>query len=442
MLDTLTPPASGLTRQVIEERSRLRQEPDWLLDLRLRAFAAFERTPLVEQAAGNWRRANLAGFTLPDQTPLPGRPSARPAAGSPEAGLSGALAAEDGGADTVWLDPDLAARGVRLLDFTEALRDGALAPRVRQHLGQVVQPEEDTLTAYHYAFFNAGVVVVVPRNVQVEHPIRVCQRFAQPSLAALSHTLVLLDEGASLAYVDDFQSVERGGRLADGVVELVVGPNAQLRYVQLQRWASDVWAFSFQRAVLDRDAQLRSLNAALGGRLDRDTVQVILQGHGSQADLLGVVAADGKQHVDFQTLQDHHGSHTRSDLVIHNALRGRSSSNFTGLIRINPESRGTESSQQQKNILLSPHAKADSDPKLEILNNDVVRCTHGAAVGPVDPELVFYLQARGLDRAAAQALILQGFYQSVVDKLEMPELQTLVWNAVAAQPSALEPEAA
>ena len=158
----------------------------------------------------------------------------------------------------------------------------------------------------------------------------------------------------------------------------------------------------------------------------------MLAGRGGQADLLAIVATDGRQHVDFQTLQDHFGDATRSDLVIHNALRGRSSSNFTGLIRINHTARQTESSQEQKNILLSAHAKADSDPKLEILNNDVIRCTHGAAVGPVDPELVFYLQSRGLTQQEAERLIVEGFFQSVIEKLAQPALQQAVWDKLNA----------
>src|SRR5205823_9464505 len=126
--------------------------------------------------------------------------------------------------------------------------------------------------------------------------------------------------------------------------------------------------------------------------------------------------------------QDHHGDATRSDLVIHDALRDRASANFTGLIRINKSARQTESSQEQKNILLSDRAKADSDPKLEILNNDVIRCTHGAAVGPVDQEMIFYLQSRGLDWQEAEQLVVEGFFQSVLDKVAHSDVQAFVWS--------------
>jgi Fe-S cluster assembly protein SufD len=214
------------------------------------------------------------------------------------------------------------------------------------------------------------------------------------------------------------------------VVEQVVGANAHVRYVHLQRFHADTWTFSTQRARLAQDASLRTLNVALGSRLARNAVQVVLEGRGSQADLLGIVDSAARQHVDFQTLQEHFGDATRSDLVIHDALRDRSSANFTGLIRINKSAHQTASSQEQKNILLSDAAKADSDPKLEILNNDVIRCTHGAAVGPVDQEMVFYLQSRGLDRLSAEQLIVQGFFRSTLAKLDLPVVEEEVWSAI------------
>jgi Fe-S cluster assembly protein SufD len=160
---------------------------------------------------------------------------------------------------------------------------------------------------------------------------------------------------------------------------------------------------------------------------------VLLHGRGSQADLLGIVDVAGRQHADFQTLQEHFADATRSDLVIHNALRDRSSANFTGLIRIDRSAHQTESSQEQKNILLSESARADSDPKLEILNNDVIRCTHGAAVGPVDEEMVFYLQSRGLARASAEQLIVEGFFQSTLARLGLPSVEQAIWSAITSR---------
>ncbi|HEX8969326.1 MAG TPA: Fe-S cluster assembly protein SufD, partial [Chloroflexota bacterium] len=387
-------------REAVEELSQSRQEPDWLLEMRLRALDTFESLPMPDQRTEGWRRTSLRDLDLD------------------------ALEMDRQGA-RVDIRGDAAGRVLKLED---ALNDARLAPLVRRHFGQVVLANADRLVALHYALFNTGVVVWVPRGSAVSQPIWISYNFDQAGRSLLVHTLVIAEDETDMNLIEDHQG--RAG-LSVNVVEQVLGANAHVRYVNLQRFSHGVWSFSTQRAHLAQDASLRTLNVALGGRLARNSVQVALDGRGSQADLLGLVDAVDHQHVDFQTLQEHSGDQTRSDLVIHDALRDASSANFTGLIRINKSAHQTASSQEQKNILLSESAKADSDPKLEILNNDVIRCTHGAAVGPVDPELIFYLQSRGLDQLTAERLVVEGFFRSTLAKLELPEVEEQVWTAVA-----------
>jgi len=432
--------SAGLNRDVVEELVRRRGEPEWLRAIRLEALAAYERLPVPTQQTEGWRRTSLAGLHLDAQHALPTLAADEATTGAaidgqvslPElAHAAGVLVQRDG--RTVAADglAGLAERGVVLMDLAEASRHPQFGERVRERFAQTIPVDRDIFTALHYAFFNAGVFVYVPRGVVLEQPLWTTHVFGEPGLATLSHTLLIVEDGAQATYVDDYSAPPRGGApVASSVVEQTLGRQANVRYVNLQRWATDVWSFSAQRAHLAADASLRTLNVALGARLARTSVQAVLEGRGSQADILGIVAADGRQHVDFQTLQDHYGNGTRSDLVIYNALRGRSSSNFTGLIVINKPAHGTESSQQQKNVLLSTQARADSDPKLEILNNDVVRCTHGASVGPVDPEMLFYLQSRGVSHEGAERLIVEGFFQSVLEKMQQPGLHAAVWSAV------------
>jgi Fe-S cluster assembly protein SufD len=394
----LSSPGTVLSAETVQELSQSRGEPEWLLALRLRALQSFQQLPQPDQRTEGWRRTNLRGLNLDTLDPR-----------SPRVDFS---VRGDSRALVVPLD--------------EALRDAHL----QEHFGQLVAPNVDKFVAFHYAFFNAGVAIVVPRGVTLDEPLWITATAQSP---LMWHTLVILEEGAELpALVEDFSGASA---FSSNVVEQVVGANAHLRYVQLQRLDSEVWNFSTQRATLDQDASLRTLNVACGSRLSRNSVQVVLNGRGSQADLLGIVDASGRQHVDFQTLQEHFGDATRSDLVIHNALRERSSTNFTGLIRINKSARQTESSQEQKNVLLSDSAKADSDPKLEILNNDVIRCTHGASVGPLDEEMVFYLESRGLGRSTAEQLIVDGFFQSTVSRLHLPGVEDAVWSALIGEPA-------
>jgi Fe-S cluster assembly protein SufD len=425
--ETFTAPRLALTRETVEELVERRQEPDWLRAIRLEAFEAFERLPMPDQRTEGWRRTSLSGLpSFANLSPLPSQPTPSTYVEDPlaEKARASLFAFRNG----MSLREDAPEAGW-VMDLQEALQEPLLAMRIEKHFGQIVRPDSDKFTALHYAFFNSGVVVFVPRGVALEQPIWVSYAFDDPTQAALVHTLIIVDDEAEARVVEDFTSTSGG--LASGVVEQTLGANAQLRYVNLQRWSPDMWSFSTQRAHLDQDAHLRTLNVALGARLARNAVQIVLNGRGSQADLLGVVATEGRQHVDFQTLQDHVGNATRSDLVIHNALRERASANFTGLIRINKSAHQTASSQEQKNILLSDRSKADSDPKLEILNNDVIRCTHGAAVGPVDPEMLFYLQSRGMDRAEAEQLIVEGFFKSTLDRLACEPIQDAVWSAIA-----------
>jgi len=416
----------AFSRETLDELVERRQEPDWLRQIRLAAFDAYERLPLPDQRTEGWRRTSLSGLPLGAQGPLATihtdsryveDPLAEKAGASLFAYRNGMAMREDS-PEAGWV-----------MDLQEALQEPLLAARIEKHFSKVVLPDSDKFTALHYAFFNAGVVVFIPRGVALEQPIWVSYAFDDPQQVALVHTLVLLDDEAEARVVEEFTSA--AGGLASGVVEQTLGANSHLRYVNLQRFSSDTWSFSTQRAHLAQDSHLRTLNVALGARMARNAVQIVLNGRNSQADLLGVVAIEGRQHVDFQTLQDHFGDATRSDLVIHDALRERASANFTGLIRINKPAHQTASSQQQKNILLSDRAKADSDPKLEILNNDVVRCTHGAAVGPVDPEMLFYLQSRGMDQSSAEQLIVEGFFRSVLDKLDNEPIRDALWSAIA-----------
>lgn len=384
--------------EAVQALSHARREPEWLLALRLRALESFHRLPTPDQRTEGWRRTSLRGLNLDGFQPGPAHA---------EVSVSGDI------------------RGV-VMSLDEAAREPRFAEHLQRHFAQVVLPEADKFVALHYAFFNAGIIIVVPRGTTLAEPIWV-EYAARNSL--LAHTLVILEDEAELpALVEEVRG--GGDTVVSNVVEQVLGANSHLRYVQLQRFDSDVWNFSTQRAELAQDSSFKTLNVASGSRMSRNTVQVVLDGRGSQADLLGIVDVRGRQHVDFQTLQEHSGDATRSDLVIHDALRDRASANFTGLIRINKSARQTESSQEQKNILLSDSAKADSDPKLEILNNDVIRCTHGAAVGPVDPEMLFYLESRGLEPSSAEQLIVDGFFQSTLSRLALPSVEQRVWEAV------------
>ena len=197
------------------------------------------------------------------------------------------------------------------------------------------------------------------------------------------------------------------------MTEILAGQGARVRLLIDQRWGAQTIDVSTLRARLGRDADVNIATMAFGAKLFKQTAEALLEGEGANSTIRGVALGDSDQHFDFVTLQDHTGEHTTSDVQIKAALAGASKSIYYGITRVGETAAGAEANQENRNLLLSRRAKADSDPVLEILTSEVIRCMHGATVGPVDEETLFYLQSRGLDRRQSLQLLVAGFFQSV-----------------------------
>ena len=246
----------------------------------------------------------------------------------------------------------------------------------------------------------------------------------------MPHTLIVLEEGAELLFVDQFASPdEQGPGLANVVAELSLSQGSRLQYVELQRWGRSVYSFRSQRAAVGRDANLSTLSVVLGSRMTKSWIDSRLGEPGGNVAMRGIMFADGNQRFHHHTLQDHLAPNTTSDLLFKSALADHARSEYSGLIRVHPEAQKTDAYQANRNLSLSEHARADSMPKLEIAANDV-RCTHGATVGPVDQEQLFYLMARGLPRQAAERMIVQGFFEPLVEKIPLEAIREQVRSAV------------
>jgi Fe-S cluster assembly protein SufD len=247
------------------------------------------------------------------------------------------------------------------------------------------------------------------------------------------HTVIVLEEGAELTFIDRYVSPDLESVLSNAVVELYVGPNAKLRYVSLQEWGAGVTHLNVQRAILDRDAELRSLAVTFGGSLSRAEAESILEGDGAYSEMLGVYFGDTDQHFDHRSIQDHVGSRTGSDLLYKGALKDHSRAIYSGNVIIRKGAHKCDAYQTNRNILLSEQAKADSIPNLEILSNDPVRCGHAASVGPVDEDVLFYLQTRGIAEREATRLVVTGFFQEVLDRVTLPEVRASLEAAIQAE---------
>lgn len=408
-----------------------------LLDFRRQAWDLFEALPLPDTSMEAWRRTNIrslpaASFRLPASDPeqvqrLP-QPPADLLAPLVDNEYGGQILLTASGA-RVDLSPELAQQGVIFTDWVTAeQKHPDLLARL---LGQVVRSDEGKFSALVNALGREGVLVYVPKNVQVEQPLHSILWGPGVHLAYLSHLLVWLEDGASLTYVHEAasQTEAQGQSLHAGIVEIHVGAGANLRFVELQSWGEHVWNFSHERARVERDANLDWIFGAIGGHLTKNFSDLDLVGPGANGRVSGFYFTDGVQHMDHDTQQNHLAAHTTSDLLFKGALKERSRSVWQGMIYVAPGAQQTDGYQANRNLVLSSNARADSIPGLEILADDV-RCSHGATVGKIDPELVFYLRSRGIPYPQAERLVVEGFFDPIMQRIPFEGVRARFQDAI------------
>lgn len=284
--------------------------------------------------------------------------------------------------------------------------------------------------ALHAAHASAGVLIYVPKNVELELPLVSFHWLDTPGTAVFPHTLIVAEENSKIRVVDFLGSMQgEGGGLACGLNDLLVGPGAKVDYVCLQRWGSEVTSFQLNSTRVEKDGEARSLFVNLGAAYARQESRSTLVGGGARSEMLGLSVGNQRQEFDQRTLQCHDVPNTWSDLLYKNALDDRSKSIFKGLIRVAPGASKTDAYQNNRNLLLNPEAEADSMPGLEILNDDV-RCTHGATTGQIDREQLFYLMARGIDPRTGAQLLAHGFFEEVLARLPDKKIGEAVRSAV------------
>jgi Fe-S cluster assembly protein SufD len=288
---------------------------------------------------------------------------------------------------------------------------------VEPHLGRVVTAD-DVFTRWNEDAWDGGAFVWVPRGVRVDAPILLTAVTAAAGTALQRRVLIVLEEGAEAEVWEQYLSGDDSSEtLLNTVVELVVGQNARLRYVCGQDLNEKSWIFGAQRAEVARDGSLDWVVVGFGGANGRVRTETLLAGEGAQGKVTGAYAPHGRQHVDFDTTQEHGAPNTTSDLAFRGILADRSQAVWRGMIKVDPGAQQTDAFQECRNLLLSKRAHADAIPGLEILANDV-RCTHAAAIAQIDKEQLFYLRSRGLGEPTAQRLVIEGFMQELVERFE------------------------
>ena len=415
-------------------------DPAWLRARRDEAWDIYEATPLPSTRSEEWRYTDVArllpldGLAPTTGGAMVGRalPDGLHRAMEQDRDSAGRIVDVDGSVVSVELDESLAAQGVVLASLREAARAGV--PEVEALLATEAVPASDgKFPALNAALWSDGVFLRVPRGVHVERPIRLSRWVSQPGTATFTRILIVAEELSQLSFVDeilspDFSSVT----LASTAVELFSRGGAQVQYVSLQRMGEGGFHLANQRTLAEHDSTLDTLNVALGGSVGRVDLNARLLGPGANSNMLGLYFGDANQHFDFNTSQDHIAPHAHSNLLYKGALDGAARGVFRGIIRVHKGARGTDAYQTNRNLILSDKAIATSLPNLEIGADDV-RCSHGATVGQLDAEALFYLMSRGLRRERAERLVVLGFLGEVLSKLPLGGVAEKVTQAIEAK---------
>ena len=292
---------------------------------------------------------------------------------------------------------------------------------------------EEKFAAHNAAVWEHGLLVHVPKGVVLEKPLYV--RIANSAADGALHwrLLVIADRGARFTLVEELVSGSPDlHAYTNQAVELFVEDGAKLEYVSLQNVSRETWHFASHHARVERDAELDWVSGGFGSKKGKMRIQNDLAGPGATSRVTGAYFTDGEQHLDYDTFQEHMAPNTTSDFAFKGALRDHSTAVWRGMIRVEPEAQKTNAYQENRNLMLSPTTHAVPIPGLEIMANDV-RCTHGATVGRVDREQLFYLMARGLSRSEAERLIVRGFFEDVLARVELAPVREALATALEAR---------
>lgn len=428
----LTP--EGVTQAFNREAAAAIAESDvqWLGERRLSAWDAYESIPLPTRKLEEWRYTDIDMFQL--DRPSLARPdwSVIPAAARAllERGAKTGYALDvNGGVVEVSLEVGPQRKGVLVMSLTTAARE--YPELVEKHLYSALPATHSKFAALNAALWSAGVFIYVPRGVHVEHPIRIARYITDGGVAVLPRTLIVVEDASHVAVVEEFNSPAfKTATLSVGGVEVIAGNNADVQYVALQEWGQGVRHIATQRTIAGRDANVDTLVVNLGASVARVDLSASLEGPGARSDMLGLYFAQGTQHFDHNTRQDHKVPHATSDLLYKGALYDKTRAIFRGIIKVFPKAQRTDAYQTNRNLLLSNKAEATSLPNLEIEADDV-RCSHAATVGHLDTEELFYIMSRGVSRREAERLVVFGFFGEVLERLPLPQVVEELRAAIA-----------
>jgi Fe-S cluster assembly protein SufD len=395
-----------------------KNEPDWLYNLRKENWEHYNTLSLPERITNVWRYSKPDYFMVKQSELLmhllPLLPDGTN--GFPhQIGIEHAAVGynrEDLMTITKTTS-ELRESGVIFKDLLSAARENE--DLVSPYLGQLVNYRLGKFEALNLAFWNTGLFLYIPDNMIIEKPIMLNRHPGE--IYTLPRLLVVIGRNAEVSIIDDYSGqCHDGNPNLNSSVEIFAGDSSRVRYLNLQRLSSGCTTYITQRAQIEKNAFLHSVYGGIGSNISKVNGGVILNDRGAQSRISGVIFGDNKQHFDYHTFHHHKSSESYSNIDIKVILKDKATSAYTGLIRIEKEAANCEAYQENRNLLLNKGTKAESIPELEILN-DQVRCTHGATMGPIDPEMLFYLESRGFNKEEAIREIAAGYVEPTISQI-------------------------
>ena len=376
----------------------------------------YEALPLPTKADEHWRFTDLTGFD----------PDSFIANGATEIATPNTLLEIDAAGIAV-----VSEAGIRIEQAADGIR---FEPLTDDHpLLYSLVGSDEKFAAHNAALWQHGLLVHVPKGVVVEKPLYVRIANAVEGGSLFWRLLIVAEPESRFTVIEEYTSTSPDlSGYSNAAVEIVVEQGAKVEYVSLQNLSQGTFHFASQHGKVGRDAELDWVTGGFGSGKGKVRIQNDLAGQGATSRVTGAYFADKAQHLDFDTFQEHIAPNTTSDFAFKGALRDEATAVWRGMIRVEEGAQKTNAYQENRNLLLSKSAHADSIPGLEILANDV-RCTHGATLGQVDREQLFYLMARGLSLQEAERLIVRGFFQDVLDRVELVAVRDALGAALEAR---------
>ncbi|TAM74649.1 SufD family Fe-S cluster assembly protein [bacterium] len=411
---------AGVSRVAVEGLSARLGEGEQERAARLAALDAYERLPLPAWRLSRTQRRNLTTVDFSRIVPFAAQ---TPAGDVADTGAATRIVNLDGEAISLRLAPEIAATGTYVAPFETALRERP--ELVRPHFGRIVDPETNRLTALNAALHRGGLFVHVPRGVELREAIELHTIVEHAS--AFPRLLIVAEEHASVQVLERIESrpaTGEGVRVVCSVTEIVANAGARVTYAALQQLGEDVPEIAMRRASVGRDANVEFAPITLGGDIVKSVYEANLEGEGATGGAHGLFFPAGREAFDLSARITHAAPHTTSDALLLGAANGAGQAAFDGMIAILESGAGSLSNLRSLSLLLAPKAHIDSVPGMEIANNDV-KAYHGATIGEIDPETLFFCQSRGIDPDEARRMIVAGFFSTVVDAI--PSTQARIW---------------